>query len=127
MHISCHGSASALHTTLDKISFKEVASILNPHIDNKRLFLSACSSVNENLADQILLSTDCYSIIGPSSDIYFNDAAIFWASFYHLMFKYDSMKRSVLLKSIKQTAKLFQIEINYFSKSRRTGYRAENY
>ena len=55
LHISCHGSASALYTTLDKISFKEVASILNPHIDNKRLFLSACSSVNENLADQILL------------------------------------------------------------------------
>lgn len=127
LHISCHGSKSSLHTTLDEIRFNELGLILNPHLDKRRLFLSACSSVNTHLADQILLQSDCFSIIGPSKDIYFNDAVIFWASFYHLMFKYNSMKRDNLKDSLSKISKLFSVEINYISKSASRGYVSKKY
>lgn len=78
LHISCHGNRNGISTTLDLINFDELGLILENVIDNKRLFISACSVMNNNLANSVLSNTDCYSIVGPSKDIYMDDAVIFW-------------------------------------------------
>jgi hypothetical protein len=92
LHISCHGDPVALYTTLDPLPFRELSSIVNPYLLKRRIFVSACSAVNDNLARTIIPTSGCYSIVGPIDDIYFGHAAIIWASFYHLMFELDRKK-----------------------------------
>jgi hypothetical protein len=90
LHFSCHGDDKSMYTTLDRIQFDDLATLLNLCLKNRRLFLSACQMTNINLAKKIIPSSGCYSIIGPNDNIAFNDAAIFWSSFYHLIFKSNS-------------------------------------
>jgi len=128
LHISCHANSESMRTTnQDDIEFKKLAAILRPHLRNRRLFLSACDMVNDNLARQVLPSTGCYSIIGPDEDVRFTDAAVLWASLYHLMFTRSPsvMKHPELLRVLGDTSKLFSVSMSYFSKSknRRKGYK----
>jgi hypothetical protein len=129
LHLSCHGDETSISTTLDRISFSELNELVRPHVRDKRLFISACSAVNEHLAKTIIRSSKCFSIIGPAEDILFSDAAIIWASFYHLVFKEDpkKMKRESILPTLKNVANTFGISLNYFSISEKskTGYKQE--
>lgn len=120
LHISCHGGENSIWTTLDEITYDELGLILKDKLEKKRLFLSACSVVNKDLAKEIIPRTKCYSIIGPARDIGFNDAAIMWASFYHLMFKENStsMIREGLLKNLQKVVDTFGEPLNYFSISK---------
>lgn len=127
LHLSCHGSQKSLLTTLDDLNFNELSELLEPVLENRRLFLSACSMTNDNLAKAVIPSSDCYSILGPAKDIHFNDAAILWATFYHLMFKDNcrSMNRSRILQYANNVSTMFKVPLNYYSKSRKykKGYR----
>lgn len=120
LHISCHGSEDTMVTTFDKIPFKELTNILNPFLRKKRLFFSACSMVNINLAKYIINITGCYSIMGPKDKVPFDRAAIFWASFYHLMLrdKAKSMKKEKIIKNAAAASTLFGIPLNYYSGSK---------
>jgi hypothetical protein len=120
LHISMHGNRKSLGTTLDDLPFKELSFILESSLDKKRLFVSACSAVNKSLATEIFGLTDCFSVIGPHEDIDMDDAAIFWASFYHLMFKKNNkvMKRDILEATLKALVKTHKIPITYFTSSR---------
>src|SRR5436853_239748 len=71
LHISSHGSASHMSTTLDKIAFAELGRLLRPALAKRRLFISACSMTNKKLADEIMPGSGCYSIIGPRLDVEF--------------------------------------------------------
>jgi len=123
LHLSCHGVKDEdgitrrLGTTLDDISFDQVARMVRPYLREKRLFISACSVVNEILAEKTIPPSGCSSIIGPAKDIVFSDAAIVWASFYHLMFKEDPsrMVRKDITETLRKVAKTFRIPLNYFS------------
>jgi hypothetical protein len=129
LHLSCHGNESSMATTLDSIDFSELGSILRPHLEKRRLFVSACEMVNESLAEAVIPKSGCYSIIGPNESVAFSDAAIFWPSFYHLMFRHntDAMKRADLLKHLSSVSQLYDLRISYFSSSRssRAGYKAK--
>ncbi|MFC4094814.1 hypothetical protein [Euzebyella saccharophila] len=129
LHISSHGCKKSLDLALDDIKFKRLGEILNPYLDYKRLFISACSTVNEALASQIFLNKKCYSIIGPKKGIYFGDAAIFWASFYHLIMEDDKMKYDNLKEKINKLSKLFKVRMNYYRKStgEKKGYKLEKF
>ena len=72
-----------------------------------------------HLAENVIPNSGCYSIIGPSNDIEFNDAAIIWAAFYHLIFKANpkAMKRADILPVLKKLVKTFGVAMNYFSTS----------
>ena len=91
------------------------------------MFVSACEMPNDKLAWRLMRGTGCLSIIGPSKAINFDDAAAFWVSFYHLMFKANErgMNRKNLQKYVIELAALYNIPINYFSSSRSAtrGYR----
>lgn len=122
LHISCHGTKDAIYTTLDKIRFDELALMVGDKLDKKRLFLSSCLSTNKDLAKNIFPVSECYSIIGPNKSINMDDAAIFWASFYQLIFK-QSLRRMKhyriedLLKNLKE---LHQVPLKYYSSSAST-------
>ena len=119
LHISCHGSNQNIATTLDEIPFSELMSLLPPRcLDNRRLFLSACSSTNKNLAELILNQTKCYSIIGDGEEIRMDAAAIFWSSFYFAMLADDQtkMRRRDIKFVLRTCSRLCNIPVNYFAR-----------
>lgn len=129
LHLSCHGSPQSMATTLDTIPFEQLGEILKPHLHSKRLFISTCEMVNEELAKAIIPDSGCYSIIGPSKPVAFSDAAILWASFYHLIFNYrpEAIKREGIIKYCQRIVDLFGVPLNYYSFSRRSksGFKLE--
>lgn len=120
LHISCHGDSEGIGLTLDDLSFSELAEMLAPCLDKRRVFFSSCSVMNEKLAAALLKETDCYSIIGPSRRISFDRATAFWSSFYHLMLrdKAKSMKRGQLRECVMSLQNIFGVHMRYFSASR---------
>ena len=54
--------------------------------------------------------------MGPAETIAFSDAAITWASFYHLMFNHDPdvMKRDMLLLYGEHLSTLFSVPLNLY-------------
>jgi len=117
LHISCHGKECSIDTTLDNIDFRELGFLLSDKLDEKRLFLSSCLSTNEHLANKIFPTSDCFSVIGPDKEITMDDAAIFWSSFYHIMFKNNpkAMKEESLTSVLRSLRKLFGIPLKYYS------------
>src|ERR1035437_1269173 len=117
LHFSCHGDFKNMFTTLDDISFNQLAKILIPYIYKKRIFISACEMVNSIFANKIIPPSNCISIIGPKEKIHFGDAALFWSSFYHLMFSIDpdKMTSKFVEEKINELAKTYRVKINYFT------------
>ena len=130
LHISCHATSKSMSTTFDNITFAQLGTILKPCIEKRRVFVSACEMANQRLAKQLLSGTGCYSLIGPAKAIRFDDAAAFWVSFYHLMFKTSerSMKQVDLKRRVAELSVLFGEPINYFATSKRgkLGFRRVN-
>jgi hypothetical protein len=125
LHISCHGNPKEMVMTFDRITFSELGKILRPHLHGRRVFLSACEMTTGKLADELLLGSGCYSVIGPVETVYFSDAALLWSSFYHLVFRTNDavMRRKTVLAHLRSTATLFSMRMNYFSASKRKGVR----
>ncbi len=119
LHLSCHGSGTSMHTTLDEIPFRDLGALLKPYLRERRLFVSACSMVNDALARVLMPGSGCYSILGPHEEVRFSDAAILWAAFYHAMFTDDStaMKRADLKIKAMELADLFGVRLNVFAAS----------
>ncbi|WP_295792274.1 hypothetical protein [Mucilaginibacter sp.] len=127
LHLSCHGNEHGIATTLDNISNEELKNILKGKLKFRRLFLSACAAVNPNLACSLFPSSQCNSIVGPSQAVFMDEIAIFWASFYHLMFKNNpsAMKKIDLISTLDSLAKLYVIPIKYFKKKLGTPFYSE--
>jgi len=123
LHISAHGDKEGLCTTnLEPIDFDELGDMLQPYLKDKRLFLSACSMVHEDMAAYVIPKTDCFSVMGPEDDIEFHRAALFWASLYHLMFLKDSEKfnRARLTETLTKASDLFEVNVKFFYRSEST-------
>ena len=107
------------------MSFMEFETIVRDKLNNKRLFVSACEAVNENLANRVIPSSNVYSIIGSYEPINFDDAAIIWSSYYYLAFKHlkngKVMDRKLVLRTLQQLTSLYGLNFNYFSRSRKYG------
>lgn len=119
LHLSCHGDSAAMYTTLDPIPFSEFALLVNPHLRNRRLFVSACSMTNAELAQAIMPRSGCYSILGPDQDVRFSDAAVLWASLYHVLFTADSsgMTRRVLKAKAQEVSDMFGVRLTYIRRA----------
>jgi hypothetical protein len=124
LHISCHGNEQELWTTLDPIPFGELAEMLAPYLKGRRLFISACAATNKYLAQQVMSKSECLSIIGPAGDISFGDAAIMWASFYHLMFRLSNrgMRSENIKDVLSAIATTYQVPLKYFPRSEKKPY-----
>jgi len=124
LHIASHGNDEGFAFTLDDIPFKKFFDIVSPYLDNRRLFISACSCVKKSLAIPLLRDTDCYSVIGPREDILFSDAAIIWASFYSLMFKRNrkTMTAAEIKDGLSDICLLFGVRFNAYFRRKRAPY-----
>ena len=93
LHLSCHGvvdehgKATGFHLTTGQISSDDLADILAPHVAGRRVFLSSCLAARSTFAGTLLRKSKCLSVLAPMNSINFDDAAVFWSAFYHLMFK----------------------------------------
>jgi hypothetical protein len=124
LHLSCHGNDESIATTLDDdIGFEELSEMLNPYLDRRRLFISSCDVVNDQLAN-VVMESGCLSIIGPSENVFFAEATVFWASFYYLAFLWDArgMASEDLDKIVSDLEMTFGTDVAYYGKTRR-GYR----
>lgn len=122
LHLSAHAESEGMCTTnQEEIDYDELADILKPCLKHKRLFLSACSMVHDDMAKEIIPKTDCYSVVGPKEDIEFSVAAVFWPAVYHLMFKVNDLKMShmTLKKNLQRVTALFDVDIGYYSRSKK--------
>ena len=115
LHLSCHGNSESIATTLDDIAFRELGKLLRPCLNNRRLFISACEAVNDDLANALMPTSGCLSIIGPHEDVTFDEAAIVWASFYQLMFSgnFSGMRRRDIKQVLQGLVELFEVPIAY--------------
>jgi hypothetical protein len=122
LHISCHANDQAMDTTFDTISFSELGEILesvrNEEV-KRRIFLSACEMASPYLAVEIIPKSHCKSILGPSISPRFDQAAIFWSSFYYLMFKKnpDGMNDDDLVDNAEIAAKMVGMKLNFFKRT----------
>lgn len=120
LHISAHGNKKQLALTDNtRISFPELATILKPYSYHRRLFISACSMVNEQLAADLFRECELYSIIGPVNEVGFSEAALLWSNYYHLMFKmnHKNMSGKDIATVLKDLSSLFDVKIQYFHKA----------
>ena len=128
LHISCHGSKDSVSLTLDQLPFEDFVPIISPYLKQRRLFFSACSVVNESLAEALMKKSGCNSIIGPCRKINFDDALIMWASFYHLAFRDEAELRLLGGKirwALRKTQRSFGEEFHYYRKTR-SGWKRED-
>lgn len=79
---------------------------------------------NDALAKRVMPGSGCYSILGPDKDIYFGDAAILWASLYHVMFSADAkaMKRATLRAKAQEVSNMYHVKLNYIRRETEEQY-----
>jgi hypothetical protein len=125
LHVSCHGNASGFEFYFGPVSFSEFAALFHGTLRNRRVFVSACECVNPSLVGLLIPSSKCYSVIGPYEEIDFDVAAVIWASYYYMAFRNDesSMSRIQVLRRLRKLTKLFGINLDYYSRSRKKGIR----
>lgn len=92
LHLSFHGLVNnnkmvGLGLSVGEILNEDLVDIVGPHLAGRRLFLSSCLAARSDLATMLLERSGCRSVLAPLSSIRFDDAAVFWTAFYHLMFK----------------------------------------
>ena len=124
LHISCHANKSEFSTTFDDVEYPELGKMLRPHLRGRRVFVSACKMANGTLAKELFRDSGLLSLTGPQKNIYMDNAAAFWVSFYHLMFKIDSrgMKKENLRKTVGKLSEIYNEPMNCFLAERKRKY-----
>ena len=117
LHISCHADMKGIEINGDDISNSELSRIFRNKIRRKRIFLSACKGSNRNMATAVISKCGGQSVIGTPINLYFDKAALFWPSFYHVIYCVDEkkMNRGNLSAVLKKCVDLFEIPINYYN------------
>jgi len=118
LHLSCHAGMKGIEINGENISNSELSKIFKGKVTNKRIFLSACKGGNKNMATAVITNCKAQSIIGTPKNLYFDKAALFWPSFYHVINCDDKkrMNKRNLSKTLKRCVDLFEVPINYYHK-----------
>lgn len=134
LHISSHGAEDHFLFQFGEMYFNDFRHLVRDKLENTRVFVSACevvSHMNHELANAVLRETNCYSLIGSSEEIAFDDAAMFWSTFYYLAYKGQGPKvtidRELVLRLLKKLTGLFTLEMNYYSFSRSKSIKLTRY
>lgn len=116
LHLSCHGNETGFGVTTGFFSATDLAAVLAPHVNKRRVFLSVCLAAESVFARTLLKQSSCWSVLAPVNVISFDDAAIFWTAFYHLIFKKnpDAMKRTDIEAVVEQCAALVGEQFRLF-------------
>jgi len=119
LHFSCHGSTDGTEIRLSRenVSFEEFGSIVGPSMHRRRLFISACKIACFDLAKHLIPQYHCLSVIGTPDEPGFDEAAIFWSSFFYLVSKQDKegMTQKLITPTLRRISLAFGLRLNYFS------------
>jgi hypothetical protein len=117
LHISCHGNDEGICLTMDDINFEDMGLIMGPYLKYRRLFLSACKAACFQLAEYFIPQHHCYSIMGPPDTIDYDKAAIFWSTYYYLMYQDDKIRmwQRNIIPTLENVTRTFSETLNYFS------------
>jgi hypothetical protein len=122
LHVSCHGDATSLDTTLDSVGYTDFAAIFRGRLKNRRLFVSACSAGNPLFAEVVGgTNKELISVAAPAKDIQFDHAVAFWSSFYVKTFSMNtkSMNSDRIVVVLKPLAALFGEPVHFSRKDKR--------
>jgi hypothetical protein len=121
LHLSCHGHAHGIETTLGVVSPERFADIFKGILRNRRLFISACS-IGKGPLPQLVREKNkgMYSVACPMDDIPFTRAAAIWAAFYVRMFDVSTqtngpstLKNAQIRRSLKSLCQLFDVQFQW--------------
>jgi hypothetical protein len=117
LHLSCHGNNEGLSLTLEDINFADLELIMGSALRYRRLFLSACKAACFAFAEHFIPKHHCYSIMGSPGIIDYDKAAIFWSSYYYLMYRDDKerMWQKNIILTLQNITRTFSETLNYFS------------
>ena len=75
--------------------------------------------VHADLARAVIPTSGVSSLVGPTENIRFTDAAVVWASVYHLVFSedLDRITRKRLQQKLQKVCDLFEVKFAYYAKS----------
>ncbi len=129
LHLSCHGSVDSFEFYFGQMTFEQFTDLVYDKLENRRVFISACKAVNNHLANLLIPRSKSYSVIGPYEPVRFDAAAIVWASYYYLAFKNERqiMDRKLILRTLRDLTRLYQINLNYYSISRKEGVKLKQF
>ncbi len=121
LHLSCHGNEESVDTTLDdNLTFEDLGTILSPHLESRRLFVSSCDVVNDQFSESVIPSV-FLSVAGPAREVGFAEATALSTSFYYLAFlrNNDGWKDKLLRGILKQLSPLLDMKLAYYWRDRR--------
>ncbi len=128
LHISSHGGKDHFMFHFGAMFFNEFHWHIRHKLANKRVFVSACEAVhhkNHKLANVVLRDTGCYSLIGSAEEINFDTAAMFWSTFYYLVYQNQpeetKFNKALIDATLEKLTGLYSAKINYYSFSRKKG------
>jgi hypothetical protein len=82
LHLSLHGAADSVFTTLEEITNAEFAEMCAEKLKNRRVFFSACEVGSGGLSHLLpAKNKGMYSIAAPQDKITFGAACAFWTAF----------------------------------------------
>jgi len=116
LHLSCHGTPEAIHTTLGPIPTIRFATIFQGHLKLRRLFISACEIGSGSLSEHVRAKNKgMHSIASPIDKIRFDRAAAIWAAFYIRMFDMnpDAMASKDIGNLLRSLCQLFDVRFNW--------------
>ena len=124
LHLSCHGNPEALFLTLGRgLGHEEFARLASRHLGGRRLFISSCDAVHDELAEQLSIHTKLRSVVGPSEDIGFNDATVAWAGFYNLVFREEKgpLSNKAIEVALRKICRAFSLQFNAYFRLKESG------
>lgn len=121
LHISCHANRRGMALTLEDLAISDIQQLLSPVLSGRRVFFSACEVVTQELARALLKGTGCYSLVGPGKTVYFDEAAVYWAAFYHVMLRREAMgmTHSKIFQAACDLQQLMGMRMRYYRASKR--------
>lgn len=116
LHVSLHGSATAIFTTLKRIPNEDFAIMVKKMLQNRRVTFSACEVGAGNLVESLYAdSKGIVSIAAPLDQIKMHAALPFWLSYFSkilaeggLNFKSDTLK-----EVLSPLCSFFDIRLNF--------------
>jgi hypothetical protein len=134
LHISSHGAKDHFLFHFDVMYFNQFRGLIRNILLHKRVFISACEAVshkNHDLANVLLRDTGCYSLIGSAEPIDFDDAAMFWSTFYYLAYQKQEQEtkfsRNLIVSILRILTELYPVKMNYYSFSQRQGIKLDRF
>lgn len=112
LHLSCHGNDTDIATTYGNVPYARFAEIVAGHLQNRRLFVSACEVGNKLFSDLVTArNRGMYSIASPRVAIPFDKAVALWSSLYVHTFSVDAefVKAKHIQEALDSLCSLFNI------------------